>query len=158
MRRGVEVAIGVALGVAVGDLWVWLFGTGVWQIMAVCAIAMSLASPFGAGQLMIIQAGVQSITVTALSPDLGYSVNRWLDAVIGCAIALLIATIAPQTPLRKPTSSIITGCRRPPRRLRALALDSSRVELNDSLDVMVILAQTHSMIVDLDRHGLPRGA
>jgi uncharacterized membrane protein YgaE (UPF0421/DUF939 family) len=102
LRRGVEVAIGVALGVAVGDLWVWLFGTGVWQIMAVCAIAMSLATLLGAGQLMTIQAGVQSIIVTALSPDLGYGVNRWLDAVIGCALALLIATIAPSTPLRKP--------------------------------------------------------
>jgi hypothetical protein len=34
-------------------------------------------------------------------------------------------------------------------RLRALALDNSRVELSDSLDVVVILAQTRSMIVDL---------
>jgi uncharacterized membrane protein YgaE (UPF0421/DUF939 family) len=76
--------------------------TGVWQIVAVCAIAMSLATLVGARQLMIIQAGVQSIIVTTLSPNLGYGVNRWLDAVIGCAIALLIATIAPSTPLRKP--------------------------------------------------------
>ena len=34
-------------------------------------------------------------------------------------------------------------------RLRPLALDSSRVELSDSLDPVVILAQTRSMIVDL---------
>ena len=34
-------------------------------------------------------------------------------------------------------------------RVRALALDSSRVELSNSLDPVVILAQTRSMIVDL---------
>jgi uncharacterized membrane protein YgaE (UPF0421/DUF939 family) len=70
--------------------------------MVVCALAMSLATLLGAGQLLIIQAGVQSILVTTLSPDLGYGVNRWLDAVIGCSVALLVATIAPSHPLRKP--------------------------------------------------------
>jgi hypothetical protein len=44
--------------------------------MVVCALAMSLATLLGAGQLLIIQAGVQSILVTTLSPDLGYGVNR----------------------------------------------------------------------------------
>ncbi len=102
LRRGVEVAIGVAVGVAVGDLWLALFGTGVWQIMVVCAIAMSLATLLGAGQLMMTQAGVQSILVTVLSPNPGQAVNRWLDAVIGCALALVVATVAPSGPLRKP--------------------------------------------------------
>lgn len=102
LRRGVEVAIGVAVGVAVDDLWLVLFGTGVWQIMVVCAIAMSLATLLGAGQLMMTQAGVQSILVTVLSPNPGQAVNRWLDAVIGCALALVVATVAPSGPLRKP--------------------------------------------------------
>ena len=102
LRRGVEVALGVAVGVAVGDLWLVLFGTGVWQIMVVCAIAMSLATLLGAGQLMMTQAGVQSILVTVLSPNPGQAVNRWLDAVIGCALALVVATVAPSGPLRKP--------------------------------------------------------
>jgi uncharacterized membrane protein YgaE (UPF0421/DUF939 family) len=102
LRRGVEVAIGVAVGVAVGDLWLAFFGTGVWQIMLVCAIAMSLATLLGAGQLMMIQAGVQAILVTVLSPNLGYGVNRWLDAAIGCTLALVVATVAPSGPLRRP--------------------------------------------------------
>jgi len=102
LRRAVEVAIGVAVGVGVGDLWRVFFGTGFWQIMVVCALAMSLASLLGAGQLMIIQSGVQSIVVTVLASDLGYGVNRWLDAVIGCGLALAVATIAPGSPLRKP--------------------------------------------------------
>jgi uncharacterized membrane protein YgaE (UPF0421/DUF939 family) len=102
LRRGVEVAIGVAVGVAVGDLWLVVFGTGAWQIMVVCAIAMSLATLLGAGQLMVTQAGVQSILVTVLAPNPGEAVNRWLDAVIGCALALVVATVAPSSPLRRP--------------------------------------------------------
>lgn len=102
MRRAVEVAIGVAVGVVVGDVFQAVFGTGVWQIVLVCAVAMSLATLLGAGQLMIIQSGVQAIVVTALSPNLGYGVNRWLDALIGCSLALVVATIAPSSPLRKP--------------------------------------------------------
>jgi uncharacterized membrane protein YgaE (UPF0421/DUF939 family) len=102
LRRGVEVAIGVALGVFVGDVFVHLFGTGVWQIMVVVALAMSLASLVGAGQLMTIQAAVQSIIVITLLPVPSQAFGRWLDAVVGCALALLVATIAPSAPLRKP--------------------------------------------------------
>jgi uncharacterized membrane protein YgaE (UPF0421/DUF939 family) len=52
-------AIGVTLGVALGDLWLVLFGAGVWQVVLVCAIAMSLATVIGAGPLMTTQAGAQ---------------------------------------------------------------------------------------------------
>jgi uncharacterized membrane protein YgaE (UPF0421/DUF939 family) len=103
LRRGFEVAIGVAVGVAVADIWVAIFHTGVWQIVVVCALSMSLATLVGAGPLMTIQAGVQSIVITAIAPPgVGFGVNRWLDAAIGCALALLVATIAPSSPLRKP--------------------------------------------------------
>ena len=102
LRRGVEVAIGVALGVLVGDVFVYVFGTGVWQIMIVVALAMSLASLVGAGQLMTIQAAVQSVIVTTLLPDPGAGFGRWLDAVAGCLLALAVATLAPSAPLRRP--------------------------------------------------------
>lgn len=102
LRRGVEVAIGVAVGVLVGDVFVHVFGTGVWQIMIVVALAMSLASLVGAGQLMTIQAAVQAIIVTTLLPDPSQGFGRWLDAAVGCALALVVATIAPSAPLRRP--------------------------------------------------------
>lgn len=102
LRRAVEVAIGVAVGVGVGELWVAFFGQGVWQIIAVCAIAMSIATLVGAGQLMIIQAGVQSIIVISLGGGIGTGVFRFLDAIVGCILALAVATIAPSSPLRRP--------------------------------------------------------
>jgi uncharacterized membrane protein YgaE (UPF0421/DUF939 family) len=98
----VEVAIGVAVGVAVGDIWLVLFGTGVWQIMVVCAIAMSLATLLGAGQLNDDSGGRPVNSGDGAVAQSRQAVNRWLDAVIGCALALVVATVAPSGPLRKP--------------------------------------------------------
>lgn len=102
MRRGVEIAIGVAVGIAVGDLFVQLFGQGGWQVVFVVGISMALATLLGAGQLMTTQAGVQSLVVTLLLPDPNQGLERWLDALVGCAVALLVATVAPSSPLRRP--------------------------------------------------------
>jgi uncharacterized membrane protein YgaE (UPF0421/DUF939 family) len=102
LRRGVDVAIGVTLGVALGDLWLILFGAGVWQVVMVCAIAMSLATLVGAGPLITTQAGTNSIAVLVMAPSPIYGFDRWIDAAIGSTLALLVATVAPSGPLRKP--------------------------------------------------------
>lgn len=102
LRRGVDVAIGVTLGVALGDLWLVLFRAGVWQVVLVCAIAMSLATLVGAGPLITTQAGANSIAVLVMAPSPIYGFERWTDAVIGSTLALLVATVAPSGPLRKP--------------------------------------------------------
>lgn len=102
IRRGIEVAIGVAVGIGVGDLFVFVFGSGTPQIIVVIALSLSVAILLGAGQLMIIQAAVQSIVVTTLLPFPGEGFGRWLDAVLGCALALVVATVAPSSPVRRP--------------------------------------------------------
>jgi uncharacterized membrane protein YgaE (UPF0421/DUF939 family) len=102
LRRGIDVAIGVTLGVALGDLWLILFGAGVWQVVLVCAIAMSLATLVGASPLMTTQAGAQSIAVLVMAPSPIYGFERWIDAAIGSTLALLVATLAPSGPLRRP--------------------------------------------------------
>jgi uncharacterized membrane protein YgaE (UPF0421/DUF939 family) len=102
MRRGVEIAVGVAVGVLVGDLFTAVAGTGVWQIMVVLVLAMSAATLLSSRQLIIMQACVQSVIVVTLTPDPSQGFSRWLDAVVGCALALLVATVAPSAPLRKP--------------------------------------------------------
>jgi uncharacterized membrane protein YgaE (UPF0421/DUF939 family) len=94
--------VGVAVGVGVGDLFVQLFGTGIVQIVFVVALAMSVATLLGAGNLMTSQAGVQAALVTTLLPDPGAGFSRWLDAVIGGVVALAAATIAPAAPIRRP--------------------------------------------------------
>ena len=102
LRRGFEIALGVAVGIAVGDLFVQAFGAGVWQVAVVVGLSMALATLLGAGQLMITQAGVQSLVVTILLPDPNQGLERWVDALVGCAVALVVATVAPSSPLRRP--------------------------------------------------------
>jgi uncharacterized membrane protein YgaE (UPF0421/DUF939 family) len=102
LRRVAEVMVGVAVGVGVADLFVYLFGTGVWQIILVVALAMSIAVLLGAGGLMVTQAGIQAAMVTTLLPDPGSGFSRWLDAALGGAVALAAATIAPAAPIRRP--------------------------------------------------------
>src|SRR5690349_16715781 len=43
LRRTAELAVGVALGVAIGDLLVGVIGQGSWQIGVVVAVALLLA-------------------------------------------------------------------------------------------------------------------
>lgn len=102
LRRVAEVVIGVAVGIFVGDVFVHFFGTGVWQIVLVVVIAMSVAALLGAGMLLTTQAGVQSVIVTTLIADPNQAFTRWLDAVVGGTVALLLTLVVPAAPLRRP--------------------------------------------------------
>ncbi|MFK5635349.1 MULTISPECIES: FUSC family protein [unclassified Ornithinimicrobium] len=95
VRRIVELTIGVAIGILTGDLLVHAFGTGLWQIFAVAVVAMALAVLLGAGQLLMMQAGIQGVMLTVLVAGDGEALSRWLDAVVGGGVALLIAMLAP---------------------------------------------------------------
>jgi uncharacterized membrane protein YgaE (UPF0421/DUF939 family) len=102
LRRVAEVTVGVALGVGIGDLFVRWVGTGWWQIAVVVTLAMSAAILLDAGALIVTQAGVQSVVVTTLLPNPHAGLSRWLDAVVGGAVAIVAATVVPRAPLRRP--------------------------------------------------------
>jgi uncharacterized membrane protein YgaE (UPF0421/DUF939 family) len=102
LRRVAEVMLGVAVGIFTGDTFVHFFGSGVWQIVVVAVLAMSLAALLGAGLLLTTQAGVQSVIVTTLVAPPGQAFTRWLDAVIGGLVALVFTAFAPAAPLRRP--------------------------------------------------------
>lgn len=102
LGRAAELAVGVTVGVFMGDVFVHTFGTGVWQIMLVVGLAISFTTWLGARTLMTTQAAVQAAVVMTVVPDVGAGVARWQDALIGCAVALIIATVAPVTPVDKP--------------------------------------------------------
>lgn len=102
VRRAVEVMVGVAIGVLIGDVFAHLFGSGVLQLLVVIVLAMTIASLFGAGLLITIQAGVQAAIITTLVAAPGQAFTRWLDAVIGGSVALLISALVPATGLHRP--------------------------------------------------------
>jgi uncharacterized membrane protein YgaE (UPF0421/DUF939 family) len=101
IRRTLEVVAGVAIGVAVGDLFRLVFGVGWWQVTVVVLAAMVVALMFGAGQLMVTQAAAQGVVVTAIVSPHG-PFDRWIDALVGALIALVLTLVAPSKPLREP--------------------------------------------------------
>ncbi len=103
VRRALELTVGVAIGVLVGDVFVSYFGVGIWQIAAVCIVAMTLAVLAGAGQLLMLQAGTQGVIVATLITSDGQAFGRWIDAVVGGIVAVIITVAAPSgSPLRRP--------------------------------------------------------
>lgn len=112
LRRLLEVIAGVTIGVGVGDLLVSFIGTGVWQVAMVVLVAMAVAVLLDAGNLIVIQAGVQAAIVSTLLPGVGDGVDRWVDALVGGAVALAVAVVAPVGPLRRPrrlASEVLAG-------------------------------------------------
>ncbi len=98
LRRVGELAVGVTIGVGLGDLLVRLIGSGGWQIAVVVGLAMAAAQLLDGGPLVTAQAGLQAIFVTVLPQPAGGSIVRWEDAVVGGVTALLVAAVAPGDP------------------------------------------------------------
>jgi uncharacterized membrane protein YgaE (UPF0421/DUF939 family) len=101
-RRAVELAAGVAIGIGVGDLIVYGIGTGAWQIAIVVALAMSAAVLVGGGPLFVNQCAISAVLVVTLQgPDASFSGARFVDALIGGAVGLLVNAVVPTDPLRR---------------------------------------------------------
>jgi uncharacterized membrane protein YgaE (UPF0421/DUF939 family) len=109
-RRAVELAIGVAVGIAVGDLLVLEIGVGAAQLALVVMLAIAIAIFLGSGQMMANQAAVSAALVATIQPPTqGVTFARFLDALVGGAMALLVnALVLPADPVRT-----IRGAARP---------------------------------------------
>lgn len=101
-RRVAELAAGVAVGVALGDLLVHVIGSGPVQVAVVLAVAALVGRFVDRGDLFAMQAGVQAIVIVALpAAQVGSPVNRWVDALVGGGLALAVAVLWPQDPRRR---------------------------------------------------------
>ena len=100
--RAVELTLGVAVGIAVGDVIVLALGTGTLVVFLVVALAMAAALLLGAGNILVNQAAVSAILIATLTPPQnGISPTRFVDALIGGAVALLVGQVLfPRDPLR----------------------------------------------------------
>ena len=99
-QRAGEVALGVALGIAVADLLVLQIGTGTAQLAVVVLLATSAAIFLGSGQMLATQAAVSAALVATLQPPTdGVSFARFIDALVGGGVALVInALVLPARP------------------------------------------------------------
>jgi uncharacterized membrane protein YccC len=101
-RQAVEMMLGVAVGIAVGDLLIAAIGTGTAQIALVVGLAMAAAVLLGRGPLFATQAAVSAALVATVDARAGAFVpDRFFDALIGGAIALVFSQVLfPVDPVR----------------------------------------------------------
>ncbi|WP_246117307.1 FUSC family protein [Cellulomonas composti] len=104
VRRVAELAVGVALGVGLGDAVVHVIGSGVWQVAVVLFVAALVARFLDRGAMLTTQAGVQAIVIVGLPAvgTAGSPFGRWTDALVGGALALGVALLTPSDPRRHP--------------------------------------------------------
>jgi uncharacterized membrane protein YgaE (UPF0421/DUF939 family) len=99
-RRTVELVLGVAIGIGVGDALILLIGRGAWQIGLVVLLAILVATALGGGPPLINQSAASAVLVAALTSSTGMPWTRFLDALVGGGIGLVVMTILlPLNPL-----------------------------------------------------------
>lgn len=94
LRRAVELAFGVAVGILVADVLVSYVGTSAITVAVVVALAMSAALLFGAGQILVNQAAVSAVLLATLgTPPGSSSFTRFFSALIGAAVAVVVGPV-----------------------------------------------------------------
>jgi uncharacterized membrane protein YgaE (UPF0421/DUF939 family) len=128
-RQAIEMMTGVSVGILVGAAVLAVAGSGVWQIVVGTAAALVVTTGAGATRMVRNQAAASAILVVALHrPGSNLAVQRLEDALIGGAVAILIARfllpIDPMPPVRDEAANL--------REQLAAALDDAAEALVDS--------------------------
>jgi uncharacterized membrane protein YgaE (UPF0421/DUF939 family) len=100
--RAIELTVGVAVGIGVADGVVRVLGANTFVLALVVALTMAAALMLGAGAILVNQAAISAILVVAtLQPGSSPSPARFIDALIGGGVALLIGQVLlPRDPVR----------------------------------------------------------
>ncbi|MDP8926209.1 MAG: FUSC family protein [Actinomycetota bacterium] len=99
-RRVVELVFGVAFGVALADLLVFITDVGAVQIGVLVALAMSVTVFLGRGELGVNEAAISAMILIAVELPSGgdFSPDRFLEALIGGGVALAVNALLPVNP------------------------------------------------------------
>ncbi|NYF57997.1 FUSC family protein [Micromonospora purpureochromogenes] len=103
LRRTIELVIGVAVGILIGDLLIYLLGVGPWQLGLIVVLAVLVAAFVGRSPALVVQAGATAVLIGTVTPSVpNVEVARFVDALIGGAVALVVtAVLLPLNPLRR---------------------------------------------------------
>lgn len=110
----VQLVVGVAVGVLVGELLISVIGRGGWQIIAIVALATLTATFLGLAGLARIQASTSAVLLAAVVPVAGPgnpAVNRFVDAMVGGVVGLVMTVAVPGNPVRRVDREVQTVLR-----------------------------------------------
>lgn len=99
-----EIIIGAALGIFVGELLILSIGRGSWQLTLVVALAVISARFFRLPGVAVTQAVISSVLLVAVVPAEGITdpaLTRFVDALIGGAVGLATIVLIPSNPVRE---------------------------------------------------------
>jgi uncharacterized membrane protein YgaE (UPF0421/DUF939 family) len=101
-RRTVELIIGVAVGIGIGDFLIFIFGSGAWQLGLVVLLAIVVSIFLGGGPAVVTQAASTAVLLGTLRPQAGgVEFTRVVDALVGGMVALIVVgLLLPLNPLR----------------------------------------------------------
>lgn len=96
-RKVLELGVGAAIGVAVGELIFAVAGTGAVQIGAGLLVGALVGRFLDRGDLFTMQAGVNAMVVIGMGNLLGAAggVTRLADAVVGALVAFVVSVALP---------------------------------------------------------------
>lgn len=102
-RTLVEVVVGVALGVLVGELIILTIGRGPGQMALVVLLTVVAATLTGIRGLALTQAANSAVLLAAVVPAAGAgnpAITRFLDALIGGLCGMAMVLLLPRNPVR----------------------------------------------------------
>lgn len=107
MKHSLELVLGAALGVGIGDVIIGVLGPGVWQLTVGVLVAMVVGVFVGRGPLVVNQAASSAVLIaTIIPPGSGISYERMVDALVGGIIGIAVMAIIPRNPIAESRRSI----------------------------------------------------
>lgn len=103
LRMLIELMLGVALGVLVGELLILVIGRGVWQLALIVVITVITATFLGFKGIALTQSTNSGVLLAAVIPVAGVAnpaVTRFIDALVGGLCALAMVLLLPRHPTR----------------------------------------------------------
>jgi uncharacterized membrane protein YgaE (UPF0421/DUF939 family) len=98
-QRATQLVAGVVCGLAVADAIIHVIGTGAPQLAVMVVLAMSVAVLLNGSELVISEAAVSAMLLVMTSSGGAFSPNRILEAMIGGAVALVVALLFSPDPI-----------------------------------------------------------
>lgn len=102
-RTLIELVLGVAVGVLVGELIILTIGRGALQLVVVLVLTVVVSILLGIKGLALTQAASSAVLLTVVIPVAGAgdpAVTRFLDALVGGVCGLAMILMLPRHPLR----------------------------------------------------------
>jgi uncharacterized membrane protein YgaE (UPF0421/DUF939 family) len=138
LRRTTELVIGVAIGIGIGDALILLIGSGPWQIALIVFLAVVVATAVGGGTPLVVQAASSAVLVATLTPSAGQPWARFLDALVGGGVGLVVMTLLlplnPLTVVRRASEPALTALADGLHQIATGLADADPEVIQDALD------------------------